>query len=472
MLDLIAPVLTHIFNTAISTGVFPTSMQVAKVKVIYKHGERDNLGNYRPVSILPIFSKGLEKVINTRIQKFSQKHDLISEFQFGFRKGRSTETALLVQKDTILDNFENKLLTLGIYLDFSKAFDRVNHSILLQKLERYGFRGLSNKLIHSYLQGRYQYTELSQHASRLRRIECGVPQGSILGPILFLFYINDIIAIDRRCKFIIYADDCTVFFSGKDLAEILANANEFCFKLHDWCKKNSLTLNETKTKCILFRAPGMTVSVPDTVVLGPYTVSIEKSVKTLGVIFSQHMSWNDHVKKLQSKLSRTVGIINRNRHFLPATIKKQLYYALFNSSMTYCMLVWGNTTAANMHKITVLQKRAVRIIENVHFLEHTAPLFQKNKIIKAKDMYDYKLICNYLSAVKGNLDMFLSLARLKQTPVTYPFRHRSLWEVPFSRTNYGKERLQDTLPRMLNYLHSKEVDLLTLPHKNLAEMFI
>lgn len=169
-------------------------MQVAKVTVIYKNGDKNNLGNHRPVSVLPIFSKGLETIINAWIENFSQKkHNILTYCQHGFRKGRSTGTALLVQKETILEHFENKTTTLGIFLDFSKAFDRVNHQILLDKLERYGFRGTASQLIQNDLNTRLQYVELNKHKSRLMPIESGVPQGSILGPIFFLFYINDIV---------------------------------------------------------------------------------------------------------------------------------------------------------------------------------------------------------------------------------------------------------------------------------------
>lgn len=140
VIDLLAPILTHIYNLSLTTGVFPSRMQVAKVTVIYKNGDKNNFGNCRPVSVLPIFSKGIEKIINARIENFSKKHNLLTDCQHGFRKGQSTQTALLVQKETILEHFENKTMTLRIFLDFSKAFDRVNDQILLDKLERSGFR--------------------------------------------------------------------------------------------------------------------------------------------------------------------------------------------------------------------------------------------------------------------------------------------------------------------------------------------
>lgn len=159
-------------------------MQIAKVSVIYKSGDKNKLSNYRPVSVLPIFSKGLEKVINIRIENFSKKHNLLTDSQRGFRKRRSTETALLVQKEAILQTFENKVMTLGIFLDFSKAFDRVNHLILLDKLERYGFRGTALQLIKSYLNSRQQYVELSKHDAHRVRSSSGKYTGPNIFPLL------------------------------------------------------------------------------------------------------------------------------------------------------------------------------------------------------------------------------------------------------------------------------------------------
>lgn len=226
VLDLILPLLTHIFNLCLSQGVFPQHMQLARVSVLFKKGDRNNIENYRPVSILPVFSKGLEKVILSRMSHFCDKLQLLSDAQFGFRKHRSTELALLEQKEFILNSFEERKLALGIYVDFTKAFDYLDHSLLLRKLEYYGFRGTPLMLLKSYLSKRMQFVQINEHASGVKPILSGVPQGSILGPFLFNIFVNDIPQIDNQAKFVIYADDTTLLFSAASANELELKANK------------------------------------------------------------------------------------------------------------------------------------------------------------------------------------------------------------------------------------------------------
>lgn len=190
-------------------------------------------------------------------------------------------------------------------------------------------------------------------------------------------------------------------------------------------------LPESKTKGILFRPLGTAVGVPCNFVLGPHKITMFKSVKTLGVIFTEHMSWNEHVKSLCSKAQKA-GIINRCRHFLPTGVKQLLYLALFHSHLNYCALVWANTTSQNVHKITILQKKANRAIENVPFLAHTKELFLKHRILKAENCY--KLIRSYRSAKRGKLDIFLDLAHFQESVHVYAYRHKTPWRIPSSRT--------------------------------------
>lgn len=194
--------------------------------MLFKKGDRNNIENYRPVSILPVFSKGLEKVILSRMSHFCDKLQWLSDAQFGFRKHRSTELALLEQKEFILNSFEERKLALGIYVDFTKAFDYLDHSLLLRKLEYYGFRGTPLMLLKSYLSKRMQFVQINEHASGVKPILSGVPQGAILGPFLFNIFVNDIPQIDKQAKFVIYADDTTLLFSAASANELELKANK------------------------------------------------------------------------------------------------------------------------------------------------------------------------------------------------------------------------------------------------------
>lgn len=192
VIDLFFSHLAHIFNLCILSASFPKNMQLAKVSIIHKKGDKNNMTNYRPVSILPVFSKGLEKIC-ARLTPFCDKHNVLTDAQFGFRKHRSTELALLEEKEFILRNFEQTRMVLGVFIDFTKAFDYLDHSLLIKKLDFYGIRGKALALMQSYLSHRRQYVNINSFFSTIQPISTGVPQGSILGPLLFDLYVKDIV---------------------------------------------------------------------------------------------------------------------------------------------------------------------------------------------------------------------------------------------------------------------------------------
>lgn len=452
VIDIVSPVLEHVFNLVLAHGRFPKRMQTAKVTVIHKGGDRDDLSNYRPISILPIFSKCLEKIINERMSNFCEKHDILIPNQFGFRKGYSTESALLKQKELILQGIEQKLFTLGIFVDFSKAFDRINHRTLLKKLEAYGFRGIFLTLIESYLKYRQQQVIINDKTSSLKHISCGVPQGSILGPLLFNIYINDIINIDDIPKYIIYADDTSLFFTSKDTTHLIGLANSVLDKLSTWSKVNALAINTSKTKAVLFRAKNRIINVTDSLRIGNSSIEIVSTVKSLGVTFHEHMTWNDHVEKVTNKVSHVVGILRRLRTFLPTKIKLMLYNALFLSQISYCHLIWGNTTISNINKLLLLQKKAVRAISNAPLNAHTEPLFTKLGILKVGYIYNHILLKRYHAGQKKKANFIAQLSNLTPNNSSYHTRHKEHWKIPRARTNYGVQMLAHALPSLLNSL--------------------
>jgi hypothetical protein len=273
--------LTHLINLSLLQGVVPSELKRAKVIPIYKSGDPMFIKNYRPVSVLPLFSKIFERVMYDRIIKFITKHDILYKHQYGFREKHSTAMALMILTDNILSAIDQGKYYLGVFLDFSKAFDTVNHGILLNKLEQYGIRGLASKWLTSYLTGRFQFVNFNNCKSNDQLISCGVPQGSILGPLLFLLYINDIANISNLLTPILFADDSSLFISGNNLEQIINNLNSELQKVKNWVDANKLTLNIEKSYFMVFSSGRKKV-------MGNLHVSIDgKGVKKWILLSSQ-----------------------------------------------------------------------------------------------------------------------------------------------------------------------------------------
>src|ERR1700733_1416209 len=248
---ILAP-LPALINCSLCTGVVPDCLKLAKVIPVFKTGDKKQIGNYRPISVLPYFSKCFEKVMYTRLMSFITAKHILFDGQFGFRKGFSTYMAVLEMCDKISEARDNNMFSIGVFFDLSKAFDTVNHEILLKKLEYYGIRGMGLIWLENYLKNRSQYVLYNGSSSHILAINCGVPQGSILGPLLFLLYINDIHLTSSILQFIMFADDTNVFMSDNLLPTLIRNMNEELAKVEIWFKANKLSLNLNKTNYILF----------------------------------------------------------------------------------------------------------------------------------------------------------------------------------------------------------------------------
>lgn len=471
VIDQISPALTHIFNLCISTGVFPSKMQTARVIALYKKGNKHNVANYRPISILPVFSKGFEKIIFSRLSCFCTKY-VLTKSQYGFQKHKSTELALLDQKEYILQQFEQKNKVVGIFVDFTQAFDYIHHGILFEKLNHYGIRGLPLMLLKSYLAHRCQFVSINDLVSDKKNIISGVPQGSILGPLLFTLYINDIVHISPEVKFIIYADDTSIFVTSSSDVILSNKANDVLQKLDNWTSNNKLKINATKTKAVVFHSKGQQVTLKNNIVFRGSDIEIVKSVKVLGVHFSSSLQWDDHVNNIQIKLGRITGILSRIRYLIPNSVKLLIYKSLFSSYLNYCYLVWGTTTETNLTKLLRIQKKILRLIDNATALAPSDPLFKKYKIIKVNDLYQYRLLREYCLSCKRANFLFTEMANLCLKEKAYETRNTEMWNVPYFRTNYGFQMLRCTLPRILNTYISKGIDVSHLSVAELAALFV
>lgn len=461
VLHIIAPCLTYIYNTALSTGHFPTDMQLARVAVIYKKGDKNILGNYRPISVLPFFSKGLERIIHQRLHIFFVKHSVITECQYGFTKNRSTEHALLDQKEYILNNFEAQKLTIGIFVDFSKAFDSLNHNLLFAKLEHYGVRGHALSLIRSYLGSRKQYVQINHCSSDALTITHGVPQGSILGPLLFNVFINDICNVSQEAKYIMYADDCSIFLSSPNLNQLTHAANCVLQTLEQWSSFNALKINQEKTKAIIFHPKGKRLLVPPPIFLAGGIIEYVDSIKILGITFTATMSWDAHVADISTRLSRIVGITSRQKCLLPTRTKLILYYAFFQSCLNYCFLVWGNTTLSNIQKLLALQKKMLRLVINAPYDSPSRPIYAELRIIPVNKFFYYRVACFYKKLIGIN-DPFLSrLVTVTSHQTPYLMRRANNFVLPRCRTNYGFCMLRYIIPKFLNTMPFVNINIMS-----------
>lgn len=450
VLPIISPVLAHIFNLILESGTFPEQMKTARVSVIFKGGERNLSTNYRPISVLPIFSKGIEKIIFTRITQFFDKENVITAAQYGFRKGRSTESALLALKENILRNIENNLLTAALFVDFSKAFDCLHHKVLLSKLQSYGIRGNCLALLESYLSHRTQCVYVNGYMSSLLPITHGVPQGSILGPLLFNTYINDLVNIDATVQFIIYADDSTILIPEYNVDRLIIKCNEVLQKLSIWSQLNVIKINTMKTKAMIFRARNKPVEIHQSINFQCHNIEIVDVHKILGVHFSQNLSWDAHTHYLRKKLSSVAGMISRCRRLLPVKAKLQVYNALFNSYLNYCSLVWATTTKTNLDKLHLLQKKVIRYIGNIDPTASTKDAFVSFNIIRVDNLYKYRLLQTFFFSSTEVKNLLSSLAFLTLRSTDIHTRSKDVWEIPHFRTYYKHQSLAHNLPSMLN----------------------
>ena len=371
----------YICNLSLLEGVFPECLKIANVVPLFKSGDSMLFNNYRPVSLLSVFSKVFEKVMYSRLSDFLKTHKLLYKYQFGFRKDHSAYMALMILIDKITNCLENGDHVVGVYLDFSKAFDTVNHKILLNKLEHYGIRGPALLWFESYLSDRKQFVTYDNASSNCSLISCGVTQGSILGPLLFLIYINDLNNVCKDAMSIFFADDSNLFLNGKDISKIETELNEILANISEWLKVNKLSLNVKKTHFMIFsRAKSKANLSVNLKIDGENLLEVEKT-KFLGVIIDNRLSWRDHVNYISGKIARGIGILIKARAVLNKGTLITLYYSFVYPYYTYCNHIWGSSCSKNIKRLFVLQKKAIRIICHAHMRSNSEPLFREMKLL-------------------------------------------------------------------------------------------
>lgn len=384
---IIKPLVT-LFNQCINSGIYPDVLKITKVIPIPKNGVSKELNNLRPISLVPIISKIFETILKCQITSHLEKHNFFYNNQFGFRNNKSTNDAITHLINKIVDG-QNKKDYVGVtFCDLQKAFDCVSHHVLLEKLKHFNLELVSCQLIKSYLSNRKQYTSVNNVNSDLLDVKSGVPQGSVLGPTLFLIYINDLKQAVTEADLVLFADDTTLLRSDKTLNALLQHMEESRSNAERWFSCNKLSLNQNKTTSIIFTHRSLE------------NYENPEKIKFLGLYLDPKLNWRHHVDFLANKLSKNIYILRNLSNIVPMNILIIAYHSLIASHIAYGLLNWGHAPQAT--RIFSVQRKAVRIISNLGFRDDVKQKFIELNILTFPSLYIY----TSLLFIYKNLHMF------------------------------------------------------------------
>jgi hypothetical protein len=366
--------------------MYPNTFKIGRIVPIHKTGDKSKVSNYRPITVLITFNKIFEKLIYARMIEFIETNNLLSENQYGFRKRKNTTTAIMHLLKEVLDTFHDKKVLVALFLDLSKAFDCVEHEHLIVKLERYGFRGIFLDVLSSYLSNRMQYVDVGGAYSNQLDVQYGVPQGSVLGPLLFLIYINDINYIMPELNKVLFADDTVLCKAGHNCNDIIQRMNDEIKILCDWLNSNGLALNENKTKFIVFTRQHYESNVN----LQINGVSIEqvKKYKYLGMYIDEKLSFDDHFTCLKGKLSHMCGYFYSIRSLVSINVLKSVYYGLVYPHLLMHIIAWGGAPPTKIRNLQIAQNKIVRCITPATLNLSTVQSYDYLEFENIQEIYD------------------------------------------------------------------------------------
>ena len=441
--------LTLLINQSLVTGIFPNKLKIAKVLPLFKKYDYAIMDNYRPISLLTSISKLFEKVVFTQLYDYFRNNDLFYDSQYGFLKNHSTEYAAMELTDKILKDIDDKNISLAVFMDLSKAFDTLDHDILTKKLAHYGIHGTALQWFTSYLTDRSQCVEIEGVSSNILPLYTGVPQGSILGPLLFLIYMNDIPNCTKQFYFILYADDTTLSNTIQIPSLSPIDLNEELTKVYDWLAVNKLSLNVRKTKYVIFHAMNKRIqdAVPNLEING---IPLEKvqNFNFLGLILNENMSWKPHIDLLANRLAKCAGVLNKLKRVLPIHILRTFYFNMVQSRMMYCILTWG----FDYYRIEKLQKIFLRIISSSKYNANSEPLFKDLDILKIESLFSQSCLKFLYKFKKCQLPKyFLSFQCVPRSCIhDHDTRNASNIDTIYTRTHMAYKCIRSQLPLLIN----------------------
>ena len=422
----LAIILTSLINLTFETGIFPDSLKIVKVIPVFKNkGSNLITNNYRPISLLSNVDKIFEKLVHKRLTSFFLKHNLFYNKQFGFRKSHSTNHTLINLTENIRKSLDSGQFSCGVFIDLQKAFDTVDINILLRKLELYGIRGKCNQWFRSYLTNRRQYVSVNGKKSSLRQVLFGVPQGSVLGPLLFIIYINDLPNGLLFSEATLFADDTCLLYSNSSLKLIEKFMNIDLKRLFKWLCANKISLNVSKTEVLLFHDTHKNLNHNIRLKLNGKPLYFSESVKYLGVFLDNFLSWNIHFETLSLKLRKANGLISKLRHFAPLSVLLCFYNSFFDCHLRYACQIWAQNSKCP--RIFKLQKQCLRLMTFSKYNAHTSSLFFDLKIVKLYDLIKLNnILLVFLVLTKSAPLALINTYNLKKYPDCHNTRGNAL----------------------------------------------
>lgn len=390
--DEIKQPLTYVINKIIECGVCPPEFKTAIIIPIFKSGSKTEVSNYRPISLVSVFTKIFEKVIQKRLNAYIRKYNLLSNLQFGFREGRSTEDAISMITGAVYESLEQSESALCVFLDLAKAFDTVSHMQLLGALEDMGVRGTALRLFASYLSGRGQHVRMGSSISSKRIVRYGVPQGTILGPILFSIYLNSLFSLNCRGKIISFADDTAIIYKADSWNGVKEVAEDDLSDVINWFDHKLLTINLNKTVFLPFACnrnglPQYTALTVNNSVGASIQIRIAHQAKYLGITVDRCLKWDAHVTNITKTLRSILYKFKCLRDILNLPQMKTVYFALVESRLRYGILGWGGVAKSHLKKLESMQKRFLKIMCRRELTYPTEQLYREAGVLDIRQLY-------------------------------------------------------------------------------------
>lgn len=473
----IAIPLVHIFNLSFESGVFPDNLKMSKVVPVFKNGDRTQIANYRPISIVPAIGKILEKIMANKLTSYLENNNLLHNNQFGFRKKHSTIHPVIHLLNKISEALDKKEFLIAIFIDLQRAFDTVSLPILLKKLHKYGIKNSALDWFKSFLSDRKQFVKIGDSSSTVKSNLRGVPQGSTLGPILFLIYINDLPEASNLLS-LLFADDTTLVASGKDLPILINFINQELHKVCLWLRANELCLHPEKCVFTVFSRSEKNIPWDDLNIFlnnndmnKPEAKELMKkiayvnsnsdvpAIKFLGIFFDPSLNFKHHINSLHGKITRALYSIKMLKHFLSPKALKSLYFALIHSHLIYGIQAWSCASKATLSKLIQKQKQAIRVISGANYNSHTEPLFKIQRILPLEKMIVFSQLQFFHDFCYKFLPLSFNSTWIKNSErPDYPVNLRNVndYYIPSGQCSISQNLPLANLPKVWNLFNSIE----------------